>query len=548
MGYRSLSSEVVFVTDNRDFILIVEDDRGMAELISESIMEAGFDACISYSGAEALDILEHRNPYMMILDYKLNDMTAEEIIKTLRNRDFIIPPFIISTGNGDERVAVEMMKSGARDYLIKDGKFLDIIGGLIKRIAGEIEKENALLRAREENARLEEKLLQAQKMESIGRLAGGVAHDFNNMLSVILCHAEMGMDRLGFSHPVYENMMEIHKAAIHSASLTRQLLTFARRQTIAPRELNLNESISRMISMLKRLIGENIRLEWKPGDSLWPVKVDPTQLDQILNNLCINSRDAIKDVGTITVETANETVDEKFCGGDPDSFCGDFVCLRVSDNGCGMDKEQLSQIFEPFFTTKKTGEGTGLGLPMVYGAVRQNGGFVKVYSEPGQGTVFEIYLPGHDVSSQKKSTIDKEEVKSGEKTFSAITEDSKSSKQTVLLVEDEDAVLSVNAMVLRSLGYKVLAAGGPLEALNMLAAYTGEVALMMSDVVMPDMNGKELGAKIREIYPCIKQLFISGYTAEIISKRGILDDGVNFIQKPFSMTELKRKLSEILDS
>ncbi len=252
-----------------------------------------------------------------------------------------------------------------------------------------------------EKLSLESQLRQAQKMESVGRLAGGVAHDFNNMLGVIIGHTELALEQMDPAQPLFTSMQEIRKAALRSADLTRQLLAFARKQTVAPKVLDLNETVEGMLKMLRRLIGEDIDLVWLPDSDLWPVKMDPSQIDQILANLCVNARDAIEGVGKITIETHKVTFDEAYCADHSGFIPGDFVMLAVSDDGQGMDKETLDKIFEPFFTTKGIGKGTGLGLATVYGIVKQNNGFINVYSEPGQGTTFKIYLPRHAAETEQ---------------------------------------------------------------------------------------------------------------------------------------------------
>jgi signal transduction histidine kinase len=248
-------------------------------------------------------------------------------------------------------------------------------------------------RAEQEKSDLETQLQQVQKIESVGRLAGGVAHDFNNMLGVILGHAEMAKEQVDATHPIYDDLEEIRKAAERSANLTRQLLAFARKQTVSPKILDINDTVTNMLKMLRRLIGEQIHLIWIPGRDLWPLKMDPSQIDQIVANLCVNARDAIDGVGQITIRSANILIDDDYCANHPDSAPGEYVQLIVNDTGCGMDNATLTHIFEPFFTTKGLGDGVGLGLATVYGAVRQNNGFVHVYSEPRQGTSFTIYLP-----------------------------------------------------------------------------------------------------------------------------------------------------------
>jgi len=388
-------------------------------------------------------------------------------------------------------------------------------------------------RAEEEREKLHVQLNQAQKMESIGRLAGGVAHDFNNMLGVIIGHSELAKEQLDPASQVFGDLEEIQKAAMRSADLTRQLLAFARRQTAVPKIIDLNDTVSGILRMLRRLIGEEIDLVWKPGATLWPVKLDPSQIDQILTNLCVNARDAIAGVGKITIETQNITLDESYCADHLEAGAGPYVMLAVSDNGFGMDKEALKNLFEPFFTTKGIGEGVGLGLATVYGIVKQNEGFINVYSEPGQGTTFKIYF-------QRTRQVLKAHEESAPKEIPTGTE-------TVLLVEDEKAILNLGKTVLERFGYTVLVAHTPFEALAMAARYEGTIHLLVTDVVMPEMNGKALQEKIERIKPEIKVLYMSGYTANVIMHRGILETDVSFIQKPFTVASLAKKVREVLD-
>jgi len=381
--------------------------------------------------------------------------------------------------------------------------------------------------------RMEAQLQQAQKMESVGRLAGGVAHDFNNMLAVILGHVEMALEDLDPAAPLHASLQSVQYAAERSAALTRQLLAFARKQTVSPKVIDLNETVEGMLKMLRRLIGEDIDLLWQPGRNLKPVKVDPSQLDQLLVNLCVNARDAIAGVGKVTIETDAKTFDEAYCADHLGSLPGEYVLLEVSDDGCGMDKNLLDHIFEPFFTTKEQGKGTGLGLASVFGMVKQNNGFINVYSEPGQGTTFKIYLPAY----AEKTTGEEAKVPN------LPTEHG---NETVLLVEDEPAILEMTTIMLGRLGYTVVAATSPGEAIRLAREHRGRIDLFVTDVVMPEMNGRELASKLLSHYPDLKQLFMSGYTANVIAHHGVLDEGVHFIQKPFSMSDLGRKLREVM--
>ncbi|MDQ1270303.1 MAG: hypothetical protein QG618_1613 [Thermodesulfobacteriota bacterium] len=382
--------------------------------------------------------------------------------------------------------------------------------------------------------KMESQLLQARKMEAVGRLAGGVAHDFNNMLSVILGKTEMALEDIDPNQTLYADLEEIRTAAQRSADVTRQLLAFARKQAIAPKVVNLNSTIESILKMLRRLIGENIDLIWLPNEEIWPVRIDPSQLAQILANLSVNARDAIADVGKLIIETGKTTFDEAYCADHSGFVPGDFVQLTVSDNGCGINQETLQNVFEPFYTTKDVGKGTGLGLATVYGIVKQNDGFINAYSEPDQGTIFRIYLPRYLAETE---ILEK-------KTSDTINPDG---AETILLVEDEPSILRMTRMMLERMGYKVLAAGTPGGAIALAREYAGQIHLLMTDVVMPEMNGRDLAGNLLALYPDLKRLFMSGYTANLIAQHGLLAEGVNFIQKPFSREQLGKKVREALD-
>jgi two-component system, cell cycle sensor histidine kinase and response regulator CckA len=388
--------------------------------------------------------------------------------------------------------------------------------------------------AESEKARLENQLQHAQKMDSVGRLAGGVAHDFNNMLGVILGHVNLALMDLEPTQPLYVNMVEIQKAAERSADLTRQLLAFARKQAITPKTVNVNEAVAGMLKMLQRIIGDGITLDWQPEKDPWPVRVDPSQLDQILANLCVNARDALADSGKITIETGNSVIDEDYLSDYQGFAPGEYVRLTVSDNGCGMDKETLDLIFEPFFTTKGTGKGTGLGLATVYGAVRQNDGFIYVHSEPGLGTTFSVFLPRY-LGNEQKALED------------SVESPARGGHETILLVEDESAILKVASLILRRQGYTVLEADSPSSALDLAREHAGDISLLLTDVVMPGMNGRELAKELLSRYPHLKRLFMSGFTADVIANHGAIDPEVHFIQKPFSAKTLAAKVREVLD-
>jgi len=402
-------------------------------------------------------------------------------------------------------------------------------------VVGTIQDITDRKREEEEKKKLQLELAQAQKMESIGRLAGGIAHDFNNMLQAILTNTGLVLEELPPDSPLRGNLDEVMQCSRHSADLTRQLLAFARKQTIAPKVLDLNDTVKGMIKMLRRLIGEGIQLGWFPGPDLWKVNMDPGQIDQILANLCVNARDAINNVGKVIIETKNVTVDDTYVAGHPDALPGEYVLLTVSDNGCGMDRDALNHLFEPFFTTKGIGKGTGLGLATVYGIVDQNHGFINVYSEPNRGTTFKVYLPRYVGKSEKNQIKPpKQAINRGH--------------ETVLLVEDSLSILQSGKQLLESLGYNVLAANTPNEAIRLAKEHAGNIQLLITDVIMPEMNGRELSLKIFEYFPKIKCLYMSGYTANVIAHHGILNEGLNFIQKPFTNDVMAQKIRDLLDN
>ncbi len=417
--------------------------------------------------------------------------------------------------------------------LTKTGETIHVeVNAVPKKIGGQ--GIRAVLRNITERKRLERQLLHSQKMEAIGTLAGGVAHDFNNMLGVILGHTELMLAEMKPEDSNYENLDEVIKAAQRSADLTRQLLAFARKQTIEPMVLDLNNAVDGMLKMLKRLIGEDIELIWLPEPTIWPVKMDPAQLDQILANLCVNARDAIPDVGRVTIETENMMLDQAYCADHLGFEPGRYVMLAVSDNGCGMDREIVDKIFEPFYTTKASGKGSGLGLSTVYGIVKQNGGFVNVYSEPGRGTSFKIFIRVHEGGVAEKIGVTEMDSPMGE-------------GETILLVEDEQGLLTMGQKLLEMLKYDVLTATNPDEAMALAQKNSNKIHLLITDVVMPIMSGKDLAERIKTFNPNIKVLFMSGYTADVIAHHGVLDQGVDFIAKPFSIKSLSTKVRKVLD-
>jgi PAS domain S-box-containing protein len=416
------------------------------------------------------------------------------------------------------------------------GEVVPVLGedGNARLFIGTLTDITAQKEAEIEKEELQAQLVQAQKMETVGRLAGGVAHDYNNMLNVILGNAEMAMTKLDESSSVHENLQEIITAATRSAEVTRQLLTFARKQIVSPDVFDMNGSVNSMRKMLERLLGEDIHLAWAPQAGQIPIKMDPSQFDRIMVNLCVNARDAIDGIGNITLETATATFDESYCAGRKGFLPGEFAVLSVGDDGCGMDPEILEKIFEPFFTTKGENMGTGLGLASVYGTVQQNNGFIDVASEPGVGSTFNIYLPRYTGSIPEYQATDPEPVREGR-------------GETVLVVEDEVAILKITQRILGGAGFHVLAANTPSEALRVAGDCDEEIHLLVTDVIMPEMSGRDLANRLLSNRPGMKCLFMSGYTADMIAKQGVLAKNVHFIQKPFRRKELVAKVHEALN-
>jgi PAS domain S-box-containing protein len=389
-------------------------------------------------------------------------------------------------------------------------------------------------RVEAERAALDEQLRQAQKMESVGQLAGGVAHDFNNILTGISGYTELALERLDTASPMREDLAEVLRLAKRAAELTRQLLAFSRRQTLQPQVLNINDMIADTAKMLKRVLSEDIDLHFAPAPDLGNVRADPMQMEQVLMNLAINARDAMPAGGKLTIETANVELDEDYADHHVSVIPGRYVMMAVSDTGHGMDAATRSRLFEPFFTTKEKSKGTGLGLATAYGIVKQHGGNIWVYTEPGNGATFKIYLPRVEEAASATEPAAEPNVQRGE--------------ETILVVEDEPAVRAVAERALKARGYALLTASSAEEAEGLFSEHSERISLLLTDVVLPGINGPRLYDRLRIANPGLKVLYMSGHTGNATVHQGVLDAGVAFMQKPFTLEMIARKVRQVLDS
>ncbi|MCF8083795.1 MAG: response regulator [Deltaproteobacteria bacterium] len=514
-------------------VLIVEDLPTDAELAEREIKkELGHcEFRRVETREEFLRALEDFRPNLIVCDYLLPSFDGMTALKIAKER---IPdvPFIILTGSMNEDTAVTCMKAGAWDYVIKEH-----VKRLGSAVLSALEQQRLLFEQREtekQRKSLEDQLRQSQRLESVGRLAGGVAHDFNNLLTTITGNAQIGLMDLNRDEPLYEILKEIKDAGERAARLTRQLLAFSRKQILQPEILNLNQVVEEMDKMLVRLIGEPVELKTLLAPDLGLVKADPGQLEQVVMNLAVNARDAMPQGGKLTIETANVELDPVYAKKHGDVVTpGSHVMLAVSDTGTGMSPETQAQVFEPFFTTKEMGVGTGLGLSMVYGIVKQSNGYIWVYSEPDKGTTFKIYLPRVETG-----TVDRQAEKPD-------FEDLQGS-ETILVVEDEASVRNIARKVLSRYGYTVLMAGNAEEALEVFGKHKRAVHLLLTDVVMPGRSGKKLAEKLQKQKPGLRVLFMSGYTDNSVVRNGALEEGIPFIQKPFAPDSLARKVKTLL--
>lgn len=507
-------------------VLVVEDSEDDAQLILRELRRGGFEPDFErVETAEAMRAaLEDRKWDIVIADYRMPQFSAPAALEQL-NASGIDVPFIIVSGTIGEETAVAALKAGAHDFLIKSK---------LARLIPAIERELREAEMRRERRQLEKQLLLAQKMEAIGQLAGGVAHDFNNLLTVIISYSELLLQRLAPGEPLRAQVEEIQKAGDRAAALTRQLLAFSRRQVLAPQVLDLNAVLENIHKMLERLIGEDINLVSACARGLGRVKADPSQIEQVIMNLAANARDAMPKGGKLTIETADVELGEDYARNHAAFQPGRYVMLAISDTGMGMDKETQTHIFEPFFTTKELGKGTGLGLATVYGIVKQSGGCIWVYSEPGRGSTFKIYFPRLDAQVESS--------RPGLELPVVLSQGT----ERILWVEDEPAVRALVQEILQSRGYTLLVAKHGEEALRLAEEHRGQIDLLLTDVVMPGMTGPDLLQRLKQTNPAMKVLYVSGYADTARIHHGMLNSQDPFLQKPFTPQSLAHKIREVL--
>jgi PAS domain S-box-containing protein len=490
------------------------------EQLLDGVMMTDLDGMVQYANPSWADM--HGYERQEILGRHLSIFHTEDLMSGK------VADFMASLS---ERGSVR----GNLQHIRKDGSLFSTLATAFI-LKGERDEPRAIIwMARDitDELKMENQLRQAQKMEVVGRLAGGVAHDLNNMLSPILGYAEIILAELPETSPMYDDITQIRGAAVRARNLTHELLAFSRKQVLDMKVVDLGEVVSSYGKMLRRTIREDISLQINQKPTRGAVRVDVGQMGQVLMNLAVNAQDAMQHGGSITIDICDAVLDEAYALSHQGVEPGEYVVMSVSDTGLGIDRSILQHIFEPFFTTKERGRGTGLGLATVYGIVRQHGGHISVYSEPGMGTTFKIFLPSVQAAMEGLGASPRIEM-------------GKSGKETIVLAEDDEGVRDLTCDILRKHGYHVITAGSAAELVNALRQYTGSVDMLLTDVIMPDMNGKELHERLRADYPGLRVLFMSGYTDDVIAHHGMLEEGVSFIQKPFSINGLTEKIREVL--
>ncbi|HYL63433.1 MAG TPA: response regulator [Candidatus Methylomirabilis sp.] len=506
-------------------VLIVEDSEDDGDLVVRELRRGGYDVHFERVDTEAtvVSAVESHEWDLIISDFSMPVFSGIDALAMVRKKRPDVP-FIFVSGTMGEETAVAAMKNGAQDYLMKDN---------LKRLVPAVQRELRDAEERRTRKRLEQHVHQLQKFEAIGRLAGGIAHDFNNMIGAIMGWAEMGLEEAAEGTRLRERFGKIREQSYRAAKLTAQLLAFGRRQLLQRRKVNLNALVQEEMSFLGKVIGEDIEIKVMAAPGLAVTQADPTQIEQVLMNLCLNARDAMPGGGQLIIETRNVEIGAEYCRTHAYAKPGVYVLLSVSDSGVGMDAPTMERIFEPFFTTKELGRGTGLGLATVYGIVKQHGGFIYVYSEPGLGTSFRVYLLADAGAEERRETQPEARPERG--------------TETILLADDHDGLRDSAQEMLQALGYRTILARDGSEALRLFETNKNRISLVLLDVVMPRLSGPEVYAKMSASRPELKVIFTTGYTAEAGSLLALARNGATILQKPYSLTVLSQTLRRALD-
>jgi signal transduction histidine kinase len=507
-------------------VLLVEDSEDDAALLVRELRRGGYDVSFERvdTAAAMRSALDKQEWDLVVSDHSMPHFSGSAALSLLREKESEMP-FIFISGTMGEEAAVAALKDGAQDYLMKSN---------LTRLVPAVERELREAAERREHKRLERQVLQLQKFEAIGRLAGGIAHDFNNAIGAILGWADLASQEAQPGSRLHDRLQKICAQAQRAAGLTSQLLAFARQQVLQRRKINLNSLVEEGTSLLRKVIGEDIDVRIVPATDLRVTVADPVQIDQVLMNLCLNARDAMPKGGRLIIETNNIEFDQEYCRLHTYVHPGSYVLLTVSDTGMGMDATTIEHIFEPFFTTKEVGKGTGLGLATVFGIVKQHGGFINVYSEPGKGTTFRVYLPSDSGAAETLRSEGQERPQHG--------------TETVLLAEDHDGLRELGQETLEALGYHVILATNGSEAVAFFKSNAGRIDVVVLDVVMPGMSGPDAYAEMCAIRPGLGAVFATGYTAEAASLSSLVANGASVLQKPYTATSLSKAVRKALES
>jgi len=504
--------------------LLIEDSENDCTLLVEVLRRGGYDVdyrrtCVSKDLATLLE----QGPWDIIIsDYSMPGFKGTEALAMVREK--CDTPFIFFSGSIGEEVAVNALKAGAQDYILKDNP---------ARLLPAIQRELREAELRRERNQMEQRVRQLEKFEALGKLAGGVAHDFNNVIGAIMGWAELGAERAVPNGPEQKLFRNIREQSARAAALTRQLLAYARRQVLEPKSISMNQLVSEATPLLQRAIHEHIELKVALASDLRITRADPSQIEQVLMNLCFNARDAMPDGGKLRIETRNIDLDAQYCEAHADAHPGRYIELSVSDSGEGIDPRHIERIFEPFFTTKEVGKGTGLGLATVMGVVKQHGGFIDVFSELGKGTAFHVYLPAVEGPSDAVAHTDDTPVRGG--------------TETILIAEDHEGMREMAREILEMLGYRLLIARDGEEAVRQFADNRAAISLVLLDVIMPNLDGIAAYSKICAANPNVPVIFTSGYSDHGPLLTSLANDGATVLQKPYSSKALARKVRELLD-